>query len=159
MLVEPKSAATGMEGLLSHRPELLGKYRTFYQSFWADGLVPRKTLELCRRRIAHIHGCDAELAITDPQARLGDAEEAALVRGEVGLFTPAEQAALGIAEFMPHAVHLVTDALVADADRHLGHGGCVALLTAVAFFDVSCRIKMVMDLPQQPAELAADTLP
>jgi hypothetical protein len=159
MLVEPKPAVTGMEGLLGHRPELLSKFRTFYQSFWQDGLVPRRTLELCRRRIAHIHGCEAELAITDPEALLIDAEESALLSGDVSLFTPAEQVALGIAEFMPHGVHLIADAMVADADAQLGHGGCVALLTALAFFDVSCRIKLVMEVPERAGEIAADALP
>ena len=51
-LIKPLQAASELEGVLRHRPELLEKYRVFYQSFWQDGLVPRRVLELCRRRVA-----------------------------------------------------------------------------------------------------------
>ena len=151
-LVDILPAATPMEGMLSHRPELLEKYRSFYQSFWQDGLVPRRTLELCRLRIAHIHSCAGELAVLDREVELRELECTALERGDFSVFTVAEQAALQLAELMPHAVHQISDDAVELASEHFGHPGCVALLTPLAFFDVSCRLKTVLEVPVQAIE-------
>jgi alkylhydroperoxidase family enzyme len=157
-LVDVLPAATPMEGILSHRPELLGKFRTFYQSFWRDELVPRRTLELCRLRIAYIHGCDAELAISDPQMELDDTSRDALRSGDIDGFPAHEQVALALAEVMPFTPHQVGDDLVAAAKDQLGNAGCVSLLTALAFFDVSCRLKIVLDLPVVNAQRDSETL-
>ena len=144
-LIKPLQAASELEGVLRHRPELLEKYRVFYQSFWQDGLVPRRVLELCRRRVAHIQGCAAELAIVDPQVPLSEDEEQALGRGELAQFDAAEQAALAVAELMPNGVHFVSDEQVQQVAAELGPAGCVALLTALSFIDVNCRLKLVLD--------------
>ena len=152
-LIKPLAAASELEGVLGHRPELLQKYRTFYQSFWQDGLVPRRVLELCRRRIAHIQGCAAELAILDPQTPLTDDEERALARGEFTPFSASEQAALALAELIPNGVHFITDEQVRRAAAELGDAGCVALLTALSFMDVNCRLKLVLDTTVAAGEL------
>ena len=157
-LVDVLPAATPMEGVLAHRPELLEKYRRFYQSFWRDELVPRRTLELCRLRVAYIHDCDAELAVSDPQVELDDAARAALRSGDNKSFAVQEQVALALAEVMPFAPHQVGDDLVASAKDQLGNAGCVSLLTALAFFDVSCRLKKVLDLPVVHTERNAEAL-
>lgn len=143
-LITPQPAASDLEGILKHRPELLEKYRSFYLSFWNDGLIPRRILELCRRRVAHIQGCDAELGLRDTQNPLTPAEEAALSRGDFEGFTAAEQAALALAELLPNGVHFVTDEHVQQASAELGHPACVALLTALSFMDVNCRLKIVL---------------
>jgi len=147
MLVEPRPATTPMQGVLRHRPELAEKYRSFYAGLWGDALVPRRVLELCRRRIAHIHGCAAELAVADREVELSDSAEEGLRCGDVAAFSDAEQCALALAELMPHGVHRITDDMVAGADAAFGHAGCVSLLTALAFFDVNCRLKAVLEVP------------
>ena len=38
--IEETSAGTPFEAVLGQRPELLDRYRAFYQTFWEDGLVP-----------------------------------------------------------------------------------------------------------------------
>lgn len=152
-LIKPLAAASELEGVLGHRPELLEKYRSFYQSFWQDGLVPRRVLELCRRRIAHIQSCAAELAIVDPQTPLTDDEERALARGEFTSFSAAEQAALAVAELMPNGVHFVTDQQVQRVAAELGNAGCVALLTALSFIDVNCRFKVILDTTVAAGEI------
>ena len=154
-LVTALNADSKLEGVLRHRPELLEKYRTFYQSFWEDGLVPRRILELCRRRIAYIQGCAAELAVTDPQTILSEADEQALAQGELDVFETADRAALALAELMPNGVHLITDAQVEAASQALGHAGCVALLTALSFIDVNCRLKCVLEIDGTPGEITA----
>ena len=157
-LVEILPAESALEGALAHRPELLTRYRTFFQSFWQDELVPRRVLALCRLRIAYIHDCASEAAVDDPEAVLSDAERDALRAGNFEQFDAAEQAALQLAEHLPFDVHGIADEWVRAADGHFGHSGCVALLTALAFFDVTCRMKRVLDLPVQPQALSADHL-
>jgi hypothetical protein len=157
-LVESCAAASAMEGLLAHRPELLTKFRTFYESFWDDELVPLRVLELARFRIALIHDCAAEQAITDPQVELSEADQAALARADFNGFTAAERCALELAELMPHGVHRISDAQVHAASAHFGHPGCVSLLTALSFFDVACRLKLVFELPATAVSRQAGVL-
>lgn len=157
-LVDPLPASTPIEGVLAHRPELLEKYRRFYQSFWRDELVPRRTLELCRLRVAYIHDCAAELAVSDPQVELDETSRAALSGGDIEGFSSQEQAALALAEAMPFSPHQISDEMVASAKDQLGNAGCVSLLTALAFFDVSCRLKKVLDLSVVHAERSTAVL-
>lgn len=146
-------ADTPMEAVLGQRPELLERYRAFYQTFWEDGLIQRRTLELCRLRIAAIHDCAQEWSIRDAQVGLDDVELAALKSGEWSLFSAAEQVALNIAEQIPYQHHQITDEQMNDADRELTTAGAVSLLTACAFFDVNCRLRIVLDVDEQSAEL------
>lgn len=151
--ISPKEAATAFESALAHRPELLERYRAFYGSFWEDGLVPRRTLELCRLRIAAIHDCAAEWLVRDPQAGVQPEELVNLRSGSFTDFAPAEQVALQLAEQLPFAHHQITDAQVGAVKDALGEPGCVSLLTALAFFDVSCRLRLALDIAAEPVEL------
>lgn len=146
-------ADTPMEAVLGQRPELLERYRAFYQTFWEDGLIQRRTLELCRLRIAAIHNCAQEWSIRDAQVGLDDVELAALKSGEWSLFSAAEQVALNIAEQIPYQHHQITDEQMNDVDRELTTAGAVSLLTACAFFDVNCRLRIVLDVDDHSAEL------
>jgi hypothetical protein len=152
------AATTSLEAILGQRPELLERYRAFYKTFWEDGLVPRRTLEICRLRIAHIHECAAELAIRDAQVPLAAAEVAGLKRGDFSGFLAAEQVALNLAEQIPYQHHQITDAQMADAAAELTTPGAVSLLTALAFFDVGCRLRIVLDVGEEPRQLTQPPL-
>ena len=151
-------ATTALESALEHRPELLALYRSFYGSFWADGLVSRRTLEICRLRIAAIHECEAEWLVRDAEVELTPGELADLRRGSFAGFSTQEVAALELAEQIPFAHHQVTDEQVASVKATLGEPGCVSLLTALAFFDVSCRLRLALDLEAEPASLVQPPL-
>jgi alkylhydroperoxidase family enzyme len=151
-------APTRLEAVLSHRPELLARFRAFYAALQSDGRVPRRVLELCRLRVAAIHGCEAEWLIRDARVRLDAEALAALREGRFAGFSPAEQSALAIAEQLPYAHHQVTDEQVDELSRAYGAAGAVALLTALAFFDVIGRLKIVLDVAPEPAELEAPPL-
>ncbi len=157
-LVAAQAAASELEGVLAHRPELASRYRAFMQSLRSEAALPPRLLELCRLRIAHVHGCTAELAVRDDGVELSAPELDELAGGRFERFDEAEQAALEIAELIPFAHHQLSDAQVARADVALGHAGCVALLTALAFFDVTCRLKMTLGFSANPQSLAADHL-
>lgn len=147
------AATTPFEAVLGQRPELLERYRAFYQTFWEDGLVPRRVLELCRLRIAAIHDCAQEWEIRDAGVALTDDELGLLERGEFSGFSASEQVALHVAEQIPYQHHQITDEQMADVDREFDAAGAVSLLTALAIIDVNCRLRIVLDVQAQPAQL------
>jgi len=151
-------APTRFEAVLGHRPELLRRFRAFYGALWSDDRVPRRVLELCRLRIAAIHGCEAEWLIRDARVALEPDALAALREGRFDAFPPAEQAALAVADRLPYAHHQVTDEQVTVLSRAYGAAGAVNLLTALAFFDVIGRLKLVLDVVEEPAGLEAPPL-
>ena len=137
-------AHSTFEGVLGLRPELLSRYRTFYATFWEDGLVPPRTLELCRLRIAAIHECDAEWLIRDVNVGLSSEELGQLRSGRFDGYSSDEQAALAVAEQIPHQHHQISDDDIQALEQILTPAGAVSLLTAIAFFDATSRLKLVL---------------
>lgn len=156
--IDAVEAGTPLEAVLGQRPELLQGYRAFYQTLWDDERVPHRLLELCRLRIAAIHGCGQEWAVRDAHVVLDAAALAALEQGQFSGFEPAEQAALAVAEQIPYAHHQISDEEVAALKAAVGEPATVALLTALAFFDVTCRLKLVLDVDELPAQLESPPL-
>ena len=151
-LVELTEAPQPFEGLLQHRPELRSLYKRFYGAFWDEALLPRSLLELCRLRIAQLHDCEAELAVTDTGSGVPDNQRVGLDRWEAAdCFSPLDRAALAIAELMPWQHHSMTDAQFATLREHLDEKQCVALVVALALFDANCRLRLVFELPASPA--------
>ncbi len=148
-----EDAGTPFESLLAHRPELLAGYRAFYASLWAEGLVPRRMLELCRLRIAAIHDCRQEWLIRDAAVTLSNDELQALQNGTQAPFDDAERAALAVAERIPYQHHQLTDEEVELVKQTIGNGGCVSLLNALALFDANCRLKLTFDVRAEPMTL------
>lgn len=139
-------ASTPIEAVFGSRPELLSRYKAFYSALWNDDLLPRRVLELCRLRIASVHGCTQELAVRDAALALSKSEEAALASGEFDAFNASEQAALALAGQFPFEHHAIDDAAVARAKAEFGAAAVVALMIALAFFDVHCRWKLAFDV-------------
>ena len=137
-------ARSALEGVLGLRPELLSRYRAFYATFWEDGLVPPRTLELCRLRVAAIHECEAEWLIRDVNVALSDEELGQLRSGRFDRYSNDEQAALAVAEQIPHHHHQITDDDIRALERTLSPAGAVSLLTAIAFFDAASRLTLVL---------------
>ena len=144
--------------VLAQRPVLRQGFEEFYLELWRSPHVPVRLLELCRLRTACIHRCEQELLVQHAQVTLSQAERAAIAAGDSTLFDEAEQAALEIAERMPFAYAQIDDAAVARVKAALGDAGTVALLTALAFFDVTCRLKLVWDVPGEACQFDATCL-
>jgi hypothetical protein len=145
-MTEPSrdAATSAFERTLAHRPELLEGFLAFEASFQHDGLVPPRLLELCRLRIACMHGAASQWRKRDETVVLTPGELAALRDGRLDAFRDAERAALDVAECMPFQHRAIDDATVAAVVRHLGEPGCVSLMTAVAVFDARCRLEAVL---------------
>jgi len=143
-------ASSAFEAVLGLHPELLQLYRAFYGALWDHHLVAPNLLELCRLRIAAIHGCEAERAIRHAAAGVTDAQLAALDRWRAaGCFSPVERAALALADKMPWEHHGVTDEDVAALRVHLTDPQVVALTVALTLFDANCRLRLVLDIAPQ----------
>ncbi len=142
---------THWNALLAQQPTLAPGYRAFYRALWQDGGLDRRVLECCRLRIAAIHDCDVEWRLRDPAVPVTDTEEAALRRGERTPFPADQQAALELAERMPFDQHGIEDVEVAAARRHFGEAGTVQLMLALAFFDATCRMKLVSGVTPTPS--------
>jgi len=145
--------APAFERWLAHRPELNTLYKRFYGTFWDDALLPRSLLEMCRVRIAQLHDCDAELLVSDPLAELEPPKREAIPLWEHSeSFSPAERAALAIAEKFPWAHHSISDEEHAELANHFDERQIVALTVALALFDANCRLRLVFDLEGVAAE-------
>ena len=142
---EQQGAMNQLPGVLAKAPTLLRKYTDFLSSFKADGLVPERILEMCHLRIAWIHGLPLRGRGQDLGTHLDEALVEKLVSGDVSGFSAVEKAALALAEKIPFAHHQIEDAEVAAVSLHLKPSGCVSLLTALAFYDVNCRLTLACE--------------
>ena len=108
--------------LLMLRPELREKYESFLSAVNRCDRLPAGVLSACRIRVRQIHGLEA-----GSQPKAGN---------------QAEEVALTIAEKMPFQHHELLDEEVQQVKELFGDDGCVALLTAVAFFDATSRLEL-----------------
>ena len=143
---------TPFEQALGLRPELLDQYRDLYAQLWADRLVDPILLELCRLRIAQLHGSGSELSI-----RYAPAVEAGLIEEKVDalpswpgspLFSDHERACLAYAEKLVIDVHAITDAESAAVAGGMTPGELVAFTLALGLFDALGRFRLVLGLEQ-----------
>lgn len=149
-LLDASGAAT-TDALLAEQSALFDGYRKFLETLWRE--QDPRLLELCRMRIAAIHGATevwSPVTVPPLQPPLTDAVLAALQVGLTdanrSLFTATERAALVVAELMPHGQHQISAAQTAALETVLGSPQAIALLTAMAFFDVSTRLSLSLGL-------------
>ena len=121
---------------LALRPALQTKYVTFLDAIESSDAVPKRVFTLCRARIAQIHG-EEGIGISEEDTTM-------LLSQRLDVFDLSEQAALIAAEKIPFHYHLIEDKEVEAIKLEFGDAGCVSLLTALAFFDVSCRLNATM---------------
>ena len=134
----PQQTGEGFQALLTLRPELQKKYRAFLSAVENNDAVPDKVLALCRARIQQIHGQEPQGI--DPETGQ------ALAAGRLNDFSGEERVALVAAERMPYQHHELPDEEVEAVKAAFGNKGCVALLTALAFFDVTSRLEAAFQM-------------
>ena len=134
--------------LLAHRPELAARFRIFYDAVRSAAPLPASVLTACRLRIAAIHECAAEWL--DRPADFEQSWVPALATGRVDALPHPVRVALVLAERMPFGQHAIEDDEVAAASAAFTPAGAVALLTALAFFDVVCRMRLTLGIDHEP---------
>jgi alkylhydroperoxidase family enzyme len=160
-LAEQADAGTPFERTLGLRPDLLELYREFYAQPWTAGLVDPIVLELCRLRIAAIHGATAEATVRYDIARdagLTEEKVAALSHYyDSPLFSDLERRCLNYAEQFVIDVHSISDDDAATVTSVLTPQQFVAFTMALAMFDGFGRFKLVLgvDGPAEPTVVAS----
>ncbi len=136
--------AQTLDEQLAVQPQLQAKYQQFMATLWNAERVPTRLLELARLRIAAIHDCEEQWLQRHPDVPLASEELAALRQGSRECFDELAQLVLEIAELMPLNHHEISDVQVAALRHALDERGTVALLTALAFFDVNARLSKTL---------------
>ena len=108
--------------------KILEKYKNFLDSTIGGNQIPADILEACNSRIREIHG----FKVADNKV----GEHLPLTE------KPLKFAALKVAEKIVYRVHDIQDNELDPLRENLGEAGCVQLITALAFFDVECRLEL-----------------
>ena len=108
--------------------KLFDKYKKFIDSTIEGHDIPVGILEACNSRIKQIHGLEVasnsingDLSLTENFLKL---------------------AAIAVAEKIVFSVHDIQDSDLDPLRKAFGEAGCVQLITALAFFDVECRLEL-----------------
>jgi len=139
------------------RPELFAAWREFAGIFWEKRLVDPVLLELCRLRVAQLHGARHALSTRTPEALQAGLDEAKLARlaewwKQPG-FTALERAALRFAEQFVLDPGAMSDEEARPVIEALGDAGTVAFIEALAIFDGFGRFCRMLDV--QPVGASA----
>jgi len=154
-LPERAEGSSALDRVFGVRPDLYEPFRAFYATFWTRELLDPVVLELCRLRVAQLLRCPSE-----QQVRYEPAQRAGLTEQQVALlpqwptaemFTPAQRAALGLAEQFVIDVEGIDATLRDPVIDHFSVAGLVALCEALALFDGFCRFRIVLGVDADPA--------
>jgi len=126
-------------------------YEAFCDAVWRQPHLPAGVLELCRLRLAQLHGAAQELALRPPDAAgvAGiDAKTASLQGGHWlrdAELTAADLAAIGFTELYAQGAGTITDAAAAEVKQNFGEPGLVALIEALGVIDGRIRLGLMLD--------------
>jgi alkylhydroperoxidase family enzyme len=123
-------------------------FEAVWQQIWRQDHVPPSLLELCRLRLAQLHGAQAEFG---PRHGIGmDAERIEAVRtGRYAgdpRFGAAERAVLDFTEVYAQDPAAITDDLADAVKQHFGEPGLVCLIEALGFIDGRIRLAMMFSV-------------
>jgi alkylhydroperoxidase family enzyme len=128
--------------IFSARPQAQEHYRDLDALIW-DGRLDPALLEVCRVRIATLHGCGPELA--RQRADIGDKRDAIAQWPGSPLFSDVERALLRFTEQYVIDAQGVTDADAAGVTSVLSGPEIAAFTTAIGTFDAICRSTLALD--------------
>ena len=146
--------ATPFQQLLGLRPELQPLVNDYLAAAWAasDPVV----LELCRLRIAALHGDRAQQRLrhdTAVAAGLTEQQVAALPRHhDSPLYTDHQRRCIAYAEQYVLDVHGITDAQAEAIRAETGDDGFVAFTVALGLFDGLGRMRLALGLDDDPPD-------
>ncbi|MBV6416035.1 MAG: hypothetical protein CMLOHMNK_00562 [Steroidobacteraceae bacterium] len=130
--------------------ELARRHEVLWHSLWQQPHVSAQILELCRLRLAQLHGATRELAVEPPAglcAGLDAGKRAILLSGNWtrdARLSAAERAALEFAEVYGQDPGAITDELAAAVKAHFSDAGLVALIEALGVIDGRIRLGMMI---------------
>jgi alkylhydroperoxidase family enzyme len=139
------------------RPDLFEAWREFAGLFWEKRLVDPVLLELCRLRIAQLHGAAYPLSTRTLEASEAGLDETKIARladwwKQPG-FSDLERACLRFAEQFVLDAQALSDEEARPVVAALGDAGTVAFVEALAIFDGFGRFCRMLGV--QPARASA----
>lgn len=134
-----------LTSLLQVGGELAGRFDSVWERFWTQDHVPPLVLEMCRLRLAEMHGAEAEFRIRHVDGLT--AESVALIRqgrySDKNLFSDAAVAALELSEIYAQDPSAITDEMAAAVKQHYGDAGLVCLIEALGFIEARIRLSLM----------------
>ncbi len=143
--------------VMAHRPEIFATMQAHFAAVLTTGTVPTRLKELISVRTSQVNQTPYCLASHTRLARnLGwtDDQLAHLAEWPQRTdFTPAEKAALRLAETVTRDAHAVTDEQFAELRSHFSEGEIVELLCAIGLFNYFNRFNDALLMqPTKPGE-------
>lgn len=132
--------------VLAPAGELARDFDAVWDRIWRQDHVPPRTLELCRLRLAVMHGATEE-ANHCRHGREVEPQRCAQVRDgsyvSSALFDDAERAVLAFAEVYAQDAAAIDDGLADAVKHHYGDAGLVCLVESLGFIDARIRLAMM----------------
>ena len=143
--------------VMAHRPEVFATMQAHFAAVLNTGTVPTKLKELIIVRTSQVNQtpyCLASHTILASKLGWTDDQLAHLAEWqERGDFTPAEKAALLLAETVTRDAHSLSDEQFAELRSHYSEGEIVELLCAIGLFNYFNRFNDALRMePTRPGE-------
>jgi len=132
-------------------PDIAAAFDGLYQSLWTQPHLPAEILELCRLRLAQLHGGAADMQRQDCDVPADKRNN--LSRWNThGSISAAERACLAFTEVYAMDAQTLTDEHAAEVKAHFGDAGLVLLVEALGILDGMTRLSLLWQLPANTAQ-------
>ncbi|MGA8044344.1 MAG: carboxymuconolactone decarboxylase family protein [Terracidiphilus sp.] len=143
--------------VMAHRPEIFATMQAHFAAVLNTGTLPTRLKELIIVRTSQVNDtlyCLASHTILARNLGWRDDQLAHLAEWpQRDDFTPAEKAALRLAETVTRDAHAVTDEQFAELRRYYSEGEIVELLCAIGLFNYFNRFNNALQMePTKPGE-------
>ncbi|MFM7537969.1 MAG: carboxymuconolactone decarboxylase family protein [Acidimicrobiales bacterium] len=139
---------TALERVLRLRPDLRDLFTGYLGLLWSERLVDPVVLELCRLRIAQLHGDGTQALLrydAAVAAGLTEAQAAAVASWfDSPLFSEHQKACIAYAEVFAMDVHALTDEMADAVKVGMDDAAFVAFTVALGMFDGLGRFRLVL---------------
>lgn len=134
-----------ISGVLQAGGALTADYNGVWDAVWRQTHIPASVLELCRLRLAQLHGATAEQALRRPDI-LDAGKTSALLDGSYlkdTRFSAAELAVLEFTEIYAQDPAAIGDDVADAVKQHFGEAGLVCLVESLGFIDGRIRLALM----------------
>jgi len=135
-------------------PDIAATFDVLYQSLWTQPHLPAGILELCRLRLAQLHGSAVDMQRHDFEIP-SDKRNNLTHWDTHHSISAAERACLAFTEVYAMDVQALTDEHAAEVKAHFGDEGLVLLVEALGILDGMTRLSLLWQFPAHTSEQSA----
>ncbi len=135
----------GLTALLQSGGELSERFHRVWEKYWEQDHIAPAILDMCRMRLAQMHGAGAEIGLSYVDG-ISPQQADAIRRGtygDRGRFDPGQIAALELAEVYAQDPNAITDEMTDAVKAHYGDAGLVCLVQALGFIEARIRLSLM----------------